>query len=98
MRNLWANRQQKLSVTHTQRLGEWDEPGGEEADQRVRVNEILGIARDLKKRSVAVGTLMEVARGYSLQEVAAARGVPLGTVKRRVHDGRKMLAKLVHVN
>lgn len=98
MRNLWANRQQKLSVTHTQRLGEWDEPGGEEADQRVRVNEILGIARDLKKRSVAVGTLMEVARGYSLQEVATARGVPLGTVKRRVHDGRKMLAKLVHVN
>ena len=98
MRNLWLNTKSKLSVTHTQRLGEWDEPGGEDADQRARVNDILGIVRDLEARSVSVATLVEVAKGYSLGEIAAARGVPLGTVKRRVHDARKLLAKLVNVN
>lgn len=97
MRNLWLNTKSKLSVTHTQRLGEWDEPGGEDADQRARVNDILGIVRDLEARSVSVATLVDVAKGYSLGEIAAARGVPLGTVKRRVHDARKMLAKLVNV-
>lgn len=97
MRNLWLNKKSKLSVTQTQRLGEWDEPGGEDADQRARVNDILGIVRDLEERSVSVATLVEVAKGYSLGEIAAARGVPLGTVKRRVHDARKMLAKLVNV-
>ena len=97
MRNLWANTQQKLSTTHTQRLGDWDEPGGEEADQRVMVGDVLSVIERCRD-SVAVQTLMDVAKGYTLQEVAAARDVPLGTVKRRVHDGRKMLAKFLHVN
>lgn len=97
MRNLWANTQQKLSTTHTQRLGDWDEPGGEEADQRVMVDDVLSVIERCRD-SVAVQTLMDVAKGYTLQEVATARDVPLGTVKRRVHDGRKMLAKFLHVN
>lgn len=97
MRNLWANTEQKLSVTHTQPLGDWDEPGGEEADQRVMVGDVLS-AIDRCRDSVAVETLMDVAKGYTLQEVATSRDVPLGTVKRRVHDGRRMLAKFVHVN
>lgn len=97
MRNLWANTEQKLSVTQTQQLGDWDEPGGEEADQRVMVGDVLS-AIDRCRDSVAVETLMDVAKGYTLQEVATARDVPLGTVKRRVHDGRRMLAKYVHVN
>ena len=97
MRNLWLNTKQKLSSTQTQRLGEWDEPGGEEADQRARVNDILAVVCDLQDNSVAVATLMDFAKGYSLGEIATARGVPLGTVKRRMHDARKMLAKLVNV-
>lgn len=97
MRNLWANTQQKLSTTHTQRLGDWDEPGGDEADQRVMVDDVLSVIERCRD-SVAVQTLMDVAKGYTLQEVATARDVPLGTVKRRVHDGRKMLAKFLHVN
>ncbi len=97
MRNLWQNTEQKLSSTHTQRLGLWDEPGGEEADQRARVNEVLAIVGELQRKSVAVDTLMDFAKGYSLVEIATARGLPLGTVKRRIHDARKMLAKLVNV-
>lgn len=98
MRNLWLNTKSKLSVTNTQRLGEWDEPGGEDADQRARVNEVLAVVRDLQTHSVAVATLMDFAKGYSMVEIATAKGVPLGTVKRRIHDARKMLAKLVNVN
>lgn len=98
MRNLWLNTKSKLSATNTQRLGEWDEPGGEEADQMARVNEVLTVVRDLQTHSVAVATLMDFARGYSIAEIATARGVPVGTVKRRIHDGRKLLAKLVNVN
>lgn len=98
MRNLWLNTQSRLCVVNTQRLGEWDEPGGEDADQRAMVNDILGIVRDLEARSVSVATLIDFAKGYSVAEIATARNVPLGTVKRRIHDARKMLAKLVHVN
>lgn len=97
MRNLWQNTEQRLSTANTQRLGDWDEPGGEEADQRARVEDVLAIVRELRRRSVAVDTLVDFAEGYTLAEIAAARGVPVGTVKRRIHDARKMLAKLVNV-
>lgn len=97
MRNLWRNAVQKLSTTCTQRLGEWDEPGGEEADQRARVNEILAIVSGMAKRSVAVATLLDAAKGLSMGEIATARGIPEGTVKRRIHDARKMLAALINV-
>lgn len=96
MRNLFLNERQRLSTTCTQRLGEWNEPGGVEADQRAIVDDILTAVGDMERRSVAVGTLMDFARGYSLQEIATARSVPLGTVKRRIHDARKMLSKSVY--
>jgi DNA-directed RNA polymerase specialized sigma24 family protein len=98
MRNLWKNTEQRLSTVNTQRLGDWDEPGGEEADQRVIVNDVLAVVQNLRTRSVAVPALVDYAEGYSMAEIATARGVPLGTVKRRIHDARQMLAKLVNVN
>ena len=98
MRNLWKNTEQRLSTVNTQRLGDWDEPGGEEADQRVMVNDVIAVVQNLRTRSVAVPALVDYAEGYSMAEIATARGVPLGTVKRRIHDARKMLAKLVNVN
>ena len=61
------------------------------------VGDVLS-AIDRCRDSVAVETLIDVAKGYTLKEVATAMDVPLGTVKRRVHDGRRMLAKFVHVN
>lgn len=96
MRNLWMNTEQRLSSRLTQYLGDWDEPGGEEADQRAIVGDILTTIDRCK--SVAISTLVDAAKGYTMEEIARARSVPIGTVKRRIHDGRKMLAKLVHVN
>ena len=96
MRNLWMNTEQRLSSRLTQYLGDWDEPGGEEADQRAIVGDILTAIDRCK--SVAISTLVDAAKGYTMEEIARARSVPIGTVKRRIHDGRKMLAKLVHVN
>ena len=95
MRNLWLNYQQRLSTVNTQRLGEWDEPGGEEADQMTMVNDVMGIVNECS--SVSVDTLMDYARGYSIAEIASSRSVPEGTVKRRIHDARKKLARLVNV-
>ena len=95
MRNLWRNYQQRLSTVNTQRLGEWDEPGGEEADQMTMVNDVMGIVNECS--SVSVDTLMDYARGYSIAEIASSRSVPEGTVKRRIHDARKKLARLVNV-
>jgi RNA polymerase sigma-70 factor (ECF subfamily) len=95
MRNLWRNSMQKLSTTHTTRLGEWDEPDSVEADQMARVDEVLTVLRDLQSRSVAVDTLVEYAKGYSIAEIAADRGVPVGTVKRRIHDARRMLSIVI---
>lgn len=96
MRNLFLNEEQKLCTSCTQRLGNWDEPGDDEADQRAIVNDILTAVGDMERKSVAVSTLMDFARGYSQQEIATARSVPIGTVKRRIHDARKMLAKSVY--
>ena len=96
MHNLWHNAEQKLSAVNTQRLGDWDEPGGEYADQRAIVGDILNAIDRCK--SVTVSTLVDAAKGYTMEEIATARGIPIGTVKRRIHDGRKMLAKLVNVN
>ena len=97
MRNLWRNTEQRLSTTHTQRLGEWDEPGTDEADQMARVDDILAIIHQMDSHSVAIGTLVDYSKGYMIGEIANARGVPSGTVKRRIHDARKMLSKLVNV-
>jgi hypothetical protein len=56
-------------------------------------NDALKIIRSMGSASVAVDTLLEFAQGYSLAEIAERRGIPLGTVKRRIHDGRAMVHK-----
>lgn len=97
MRNLYLNTSQRLENVNTQRLGDWECEGGNEADQCVMLHEVLAMLRALSRRSVCVESLLDFAKGYSLDEIATARGLPLGTVKRRIHDARKMLAKLVNV-
>jgi len=98
MRNLWMNTERKLENVNTTRLGDWECVGGCEADQCVIAREILSLIVGMRRQSVSVATLLDFAKGYSLDEIATARGLPLGTVKRRIHDARKMLAKLVNVN
>ena len=98
MRNLYINTEMKLENLNTQPLGDWECAGGHEPDQCVMVHEMLALIRALSRRSVSVQTLVDFAKGFSIAEIASARGVPLGTVKRRIHDARAMLAKLVNVN
>jgi len=97
MRNLWLNAGQKLERLNTVRLGDWETDGGEETDQRTITGEMEVLISEARSRSVSVDTLMDFAEGYSLNEIADARGLPLGTVKRRIHDGREMLSSLVNV-
>ncbi len=93
MRNLWINAGCRLEALQTVRLGDWDTEGGEQSDQRTIVDDITATIGALRSRSVCLDTLMDYAKGYSLAEIASARGLPLGTVKRRIHDGRALLHK-----
>ena len=91
MRNLWINTLQRLDTKNTVPMGEWDNEGGIEADQLVRTNDINAILADLSGKSVCVDVLVDYSKGYSIAEIAHERGVPEGTVKRRIHDARVML-------
>lgn len=93
MRNLWINAAVKLENTRTVRLDEMDAAGGEATDQQTIVGELRAVISELREKSVSVDTLMEFASGLSVNEIAEALGVPVGTVKRRIHDGREMLSK-----
>lgn len=95
MRNLWINTASTLEPRITVPLGDWDTAGGEAADQRAIVGQLNELVTGATNRSVSVATLVEFASGRSVAEIAKASGIPSGTVKRRVHDGRAMLAKLL---
>ena len=93
MRHLWINGCRKLENLNTVRMDDEDCEGGAPPDVVTENNEVLKIIRSMCGASVAVETLLEFAQGYSLAEIAERRGIPLGTVKRRIHDGRAMLHK-----
>ena len=93
MRNLWINAGCRLESLNTVRMGDEDCDGGARPDVVTENNDALKIIRSIGSASVAVDTLLEFAQGYSLAEIAERRGIPLGTVKRRIHDGRAMVHK-----
>ena len=95
MRNLWINAAVKLENTRTVSLDDMDAAGGEATDQQTIVGELRAVISELRSSSVCVDTLMEFASGRSVKEIAEALGVPVGTVKRRIHDGRVMLSKAI---
>ena len=92
MRNLWLN---SLRRRQHVPLGDCDAVGGEAADQRAIVAELLGLVTGAVSSSVSVRTLMEFSSGRSVAEIAESSGLPVGTVKRRIHDGRARLAKVI---
>lgn len=96
MRNVWLN-ERAMRRASERPLGRYDVPGGVEADQRILVREVLAVVRECRARSVAVDTLVDYARGKDIATIARERGVPEGTVKRRIHDARKLLKRLVNV-
>lgn len=72
-----------------------DPEGGIEADQRTLLLQTLSVIRRLRWKSVCVDTLLDYAMGYSAVEIARAKRLPLSTVKRRVHDARILLRRLI---
>ena len=97
MRNLWINTEQKLETRQTVHIGMRDAVGYTATDQQAIMGDITAVIDALCCKSVSVATLMDFANGYSLAEIAEARGVPLGTAKRRIHDGREMLSKALTI-
>ena len=97
MRNLWLNLEQRLDNRRTVRMGAIDARSDSATDQGAILGDLTEVIDRLRSRSVSVDTLLDFADGYSLAEIAESRRLPLGTVKRRVHDGRAILAKALAV-
>ena len=63
---------------------------GEQAERRELRNQVLAAIGRLSKAQQETTTLFYI-NGYSLRDVAQLQEVPLGTVKRRLHDAREKL-------
>lgn len=97
MRNLWLNSEQRLATRLTVRMGAIDAKSDSATDQAAIMGELTAVIERMRSRSVSVDTLLDFADGYSLAEIAESRELPLGTIKRRVHDGRAILSKALAV-
>ena len=49
--------------------------------------------RRASKRSVCIRPVVMYAIGYSYKEISEILGIPIGTVQRRIHEGRKILKR-----
>lgn len=98
MHHVWLNELSRKRTSMERRLGSWDAGGGVESDQRVCVRDTLSVLRRWRGRSVCVDTLIDHVRGMAISEIAEQRGLPSSTVRRRIHEARKLLKKLVNVN
>ena len=63
------------------------------ADSLIRSRQVVKVVRESSSRSVCIRPVVMYALGYSYKEIADTLGVPLGTVQRRIHEGRKLLKK-----
>ena len=97
LRNLCINHEQRAGTRRTARIGMRDAVAYTESDQAAIMGDLTAVIEKLRGESVSVATLLDFAEGYSLAEIASIRSLPLGTVKRRIHDGRAMLSKALPV-
>ena len=47
--------------------------------------------KEASARSVCIRPVVMYALGYSYKEISDALDIPMGTVQRRIHEGRRML-------
>lgn len=66
-------------------------PSYDHADQRASVKRILSVIRECGRKSANIECVLLYAEGYDYHEIADKLGIPYGTVKSRVANGRKML-------
>lgn len=94
MRNEYLNQVSRLSHRRTVRLGSYDAAGGPGADQRALTSDLLAAVETCRRKSVCVDALALNAEGYTYGEIADMTGKPVGTVKRRIHEARRMLREM----
>ena len=63
------------------------------ADATIRAKDIIQRTRKASAQSVCIRPVIMYALGYSYQEIADILSIPMGTVQRRIHEGRKVLKK-----
>ena len=64
-------------------------------DSPVLSRQIVETVRKEAQKSVFIRPVIMYAIGYSYQEIADMTQVPLGTVQRRIHEGRKKLERVL---
>lgn len=62
-----------------------------ETESHVSVKIILSVIRACSHRSIAIECVLLYAKGYDYDEIGSLVGIPVGTVKSRICNGRKML-------
>ena len=65
--------------------------GGERADQRASVRNLLSVIRRCRCKSETVDAVLLYAKGYSYMEIADMLEIPVGTVRSRISTARKLL-------
>lgn len=68
-----------------------DHPYNEVASDRVEIREILSIVRHKARVTHNIECVMLYAKGYSCFEISNLLGVPVATVRTRIHYGRKAI-------
>lgn len=61
------------------------------ADTLISQKQIVEAVRRASKWSVCIRPVIMYALGYSYQEIADILSIPMGTVQRRIHEGRRIL-------
>lgn len=66
------------------------------ADALIRAKQVIQRVHQASTRSVCIRPVIMYALGYSYQEIADILSIPMGTVQRRIHEGRRILKQKLH--
>ena len=66
------------------------------ADALIRAKQVIQRVHQASTRSVCIRPVIMYALGYSYQEIADILSIPMGTVQRRIHEGRRILKQELH--
>lgn len=61
------------------------------SDQMAIVADVMRAIDTLEKRHVCIGVVKLFTQGYKAEEIAAMLGIPIGTVRQRLCNGRKLI-------
>ena len=92
MQNLYINKYNRHKCVAFVELFSTSEPINHvHADDLIRVKQVAEIVKEASARSVCIRPVVMYALGYSYKEISDALDIPMGTVQRRIHEGRRML-------